>query len=471
MNAGSTANANSTDLRPVDIESPLVNLDAERAVIGSILLDPDMIDEVADSVRSDDFYDDKNRRLFQTLLDMRTLGYSVDLTLLVERLRKNCDLEEVGGEAYLAELMTAVHVSAHARHYASIVKDRSDRRALRSAGESIVEDAAALDVSTKDAISRGEARIFAINDKRSSKGAESMRDVVFDALQLVDERSKGKRDGISTGFVDLDAMIGGLRASELTVIAARPSMGKTAFATNIADYVAVEEKKSVLFFSLEMAKAELALRMICARGRVPSSHLRGSLSSRDAKAFTEASSRLSESRLYIDDSPSRTVSEIGAIARRLKKKEGLDLVFIDYLGLIEPDNPRDSRQEQVAKISRRLKGLARELNVPVCCLSQLNRMTELAKDNRPRLSHLRESGAIEQDADVVLFVHREEYYHTAQESEEKNLKGLAEIIVAKDRNGPVGSVTLAWNNKYTLFANVARQEEENVYADDFEDFS
>ena len=301
MNAGSTANANSTDLRPVDIESPLVNLDAERAVIGSILLDPDMIDEVADSVRSDDFYDDKNRRLFQTLLDMRTLGYSVDLTLLVERLRKNCELEEVGGEAYLAELMTAVHVSAHARHYASIVKDRSDRRALRSAGESIVEDAAALDVSTKDAISRGEARIFAINDKRSSKGAESMRDVVFDALQLVDERSKGKRDGISTGFVDLDAMIGGLRASELTVIAARPSMGKTAFATNIADYVAVEEKKSVLFFSLEMAKAELALRMICARGRVPSSHLRGSLSSRDAKAFTEASSRLSESRLYIDE--------------------------------------------------------------------------------------------------------------------------------------------------------------------------
>lgn len=453
-----------------NVASPLVNLEAERSVIGAILLDPDKIDEVADIVRPDDFYDERNKRLYRNLLDMRALGHSVDLTLLVERLRRNNELEACGSEAYLAELMTSVQVAAHVQHYAQIVKDRSDRRALRRAGEEIAIDAASLNVSTKDAISRGEANILAINDKRASKGAESMRNVIFEAFQLVDERSKGKRDGLPTGFDELDAMIGGLRASELTIIAARPSMGKTAFATNIADFVAVEQKKTVLFFSLEMAKTELALRMICARGRVKASNLRGALSPKDAQKFTEAGAKLGEAPLYIDDSPSRTVSEIGAIARRLKKKESLDLVMIDYLGLIEPDNPRDQRQEQVAKISRRLKGLARELEIPVVCLSQLNRMTEAARDNRPRLSHLRESGAIEQDADVVMFVHREEYYYTAKEAEEKNLQGLAEIIVAKDRNGPVGSVNLSWNNKYTLFANIARQESDD-YGEDFIDFS
>lgn len=451
-------------------QSPLVNLDAERSVVGAILLDPEAVDEVADLIRPDDFYDERNKRLFHNLLDMRALGHSVDLTLLVERLRKNNELEACGSEAYLAELMTSVQVAAHVRHYAQIVKDRSDRRALRRAGEEIAADASSLDVPTKDAISRGETKIFAINDKRSSKGAEAMRGIVFEAFQLVDERAKGKRDGLPTGFVELDEMIGGLRASELTIIAARPSMGKTAFATNIADFVAVEQKKTVLFFSLEMAKTELALRMICARGRVRASNLRGALSPNDARKFTEAGAKLGEAPLYIDDSPSRTVSEIGAIARRLKKKESLDLIVIDYLGLIEPDNPRDSRQEQVSKISRRLKGLARELEVPVVCLSQLNRMTEQMKDNRPRLSHLRESGAIEQDADVVIFVHREEYYHTAQEAQEKNLQGMAEIIVAKDRNGPVGSVNLSWNNKYTLFANLARQCNDD-YSEDFDDFS
>ena len=250
-------------------------------------------------------------------------------------------------------------------------------------------------------------------------------------------------------------------------------MGKTAFATNIADFVSVEQHEPVLFFSLEMAKTELALRMLCARGRISGTNLRGRLSQKDMANFTRAAGLLGDAPLYIDDTPSRTFAEIGAVARRLKRQQGLGLIIIDYLGLIEPDNTYDSRQEQVAKIARRLKGLARELNVPVVCLSQLNRMTEMIKDNRPRLSHLRESGAIEQDADVVMFVHREEYYHTQEEAEEKNLKGLAEIIVAKQRNGPVGDVKLAWLSKITLFSNLANESSPGGFEefDSYEEYS
>jgi replicative DNA helicase len=268
--------------------------------------------------------------------------------------------------------------------------------------------------------------------------------------------ANGGADGIPTGFSEIDAMTGGLHGSELIILAARPSMGKTAFATNIADHIAVEQKKTTIFFSLEMARVELAQRMLCCRGRVDAHKLRtGFLSSADTQALAKASGELALATLYIDDTPGRTVTEIGAVSRRLKRNDDLGLIVIDYLGLIEPDNPLDPRQEQVAKIARRLKGLARELQVPILCLSQLNRAAETTKDNRPRLSHLRESGAIEQDADVVMFVHREEYYHKREEAEEMGIVGQAEIIIAKQRNGPVGDVKLAWIGEYTLFANLA----------------
>ncbi|MGI6402489.1 MAG: replicative DNA helicase [Thermoguttaceae bacterium] len=452
----------------VDRSTPC-NLDAERGVIGAILLNPNLCDDVATIVRPSDFYLDKHRRIFKALLDMQSESFGVDFTLLVERLRENNELEEIGGEAYIAELMQSVQVTAHAVYYAEIVAQNSLRRGLIDTCGSIMNDSYAPDVAAKELLNRAEQMIFALNDARSTSALTPMYDLVQDVYHLLDRRAAGQVDGVSTGFFDLDQMLGGLHGSELIILAARPSMGKTAFATNIADHVAVETQEPVLFFSLEMAKTELALRMLCARGKIASQNLRGRIADQDGKKLMKAASALGEAPLYIDDTPSRTVMEIGAVARRLKRKQGLGLIVVDYLGLIEPDNPADPRQEQVAKIARRLKGLARELNVPILCLAQLNRMAEMTKDNRPRLSHLRESGAIEQDADVVMFVHREEYYHSREDAEDKGIHGLAEIIVAKQRNGPVGDVKLHWKSEYTCFLN---PPEDDGYGEisDFDDF-
>ncbi|MBQ9371115.1 MAG: replicative DNA helicase [Thermoguttaceae bacterium] len=448
------------------------NLEAERGVLGAILLDPQLCDDVSLVVRPDDFYLDKHRRIYRRLLAMNAESTGVDVTLLVEALRSSGELEEIGGEAYLAELMTSVQVTAHASHYAKIVAQNSMRRMVIGVCETALNDAYSPEIQPKELVARTEERIFEINDKHNTTRIERMSDLLPEVFHLIDARAAGEVDGVPTGFKDLDKMIGGLHGSELIILAARPSMGKTALATNIADYVAVEKHEPTIFFSLEMARTELALRMLCARGRIPGEHLRGSLTSKEQASFSRAASALSEAPLYIDDSPSRTVTEIGAVARRLKRHDGLALIIIDYLGLIEPDNPSDPRQEQVAKIARRLKGLARELNVPVLCLAQLNRQTEMTKDNRPRLSHLRESGAIEQDADVVMFVHREEYYHSKEDAEEKGLRGLADIIVAKQRNGPVGDVRLAWVSRYTLFGNLKEGLDETELMEEYEnDFS
>ncbi len=266
--------------------------------------------------------------------------------------------------------------------------------------------------------------------------------------------------GMPTGITDLDSLIGGLHESELVIIAGRPSMGKTALAANIADHVAIETGQTTLFVSLEMSRLELAERMLCSHGRINGHKLRnGFISPMDRKKLVEASSNMSKAPLFIDDSPSRTMTEISATSRRLKRREGLKLIVIDYLQLIDPDNSKDPRQEQVAKIARRLKGLARELKVPVICLAQLNRQAEVTRDNRPRLSHLRESGAIEQDADVVMFVHRDEYYQTNDEDKAR-FAGQADIIIAKQRNGPVGDVKVAWQQDYTRFENLARATEQ-----------
>lgn len=463
---------NASPERPVGSVLDLVpphDLEAERGVVGAILLDPRLCDDVATIARPDDFYLEANRRVYRRLLEMNAESTGIDLTLLVDRLRGSGELEEVGGEAYLAELMGSVQVAAHATQYAEIVQKNATRRRLIETSERILRDSYSPEFEPKELVAQAEERIFAIGDERGSTRLQPMNELMQDVFRLVDARSSGDLDGVPTGFIDLDRMLGGLHGSELLILAARPSMGKTAFATNIADYVAVEARQPVLFFSLEMAKTELALRMLCGRGRIPGERLRGALSQKDQANFNRAASTLSQVPLYIDDTPSRTVTEIGAVARRLKRQEGLGLIVIDYLGLIEPDNSADPRQEQVAKIARRLKGLARELNVPVLCLAQLNRMAEMTKDNRPRLSHLRESGAIEQDADVVMFVHREEYYHSKEEAEEKGLKGVAEIIVAKQRNGPVGDVKLAWIGKYTLFCNLSANEEPGSY-EEFDNF-
>lgn len=445
---------------------PPHNSDAEKGVIGSILLDPLICDDVTMILRHEDFYSESNRILYRHLQEMHSAGSGIDGTLLLEHLNQSDDLENVGGMAYLAEIASEVQIPAHAVHYAEIVRDKAILRDLIHTSGEILHDAFESEAAPREIISQAEEKIFSINDNRSTTQISDMQEVMYHALKIIDARAeKGTMDGIRTGFTKLDEMTTGLHPNELVILAARPSMGKTALAMNIADCAAVEQGQTTLVFSLEMAKTELAIRMICSRGKIEGSKLKtGFLNNRDRELLMRTSNELSAAPLYIDDTPGRTVTEIGAVARRLKRKQGLGLIVIDYLTLIEPDNQSDPRQEQVAKMARRLKGLARELAVPILCLAQLNRQAEAMKDNRPRLSHLRESGAIEQDADVVMFVHREEYYHKKEEAEDKNLAGKAEIIIAKQRNGPVGDVELAWLKEFTLFTNLADPHQE-AYAE------
>ncbi len=436
---------------------PPQNLDAERGVLGSLLLDPELCDEVALMLRPGDFYADAHQKLFHHIMEMHGGGGRVDATLLLERLRQSGDLEAIGGTAFLAEVVQSVAVAAHATYYAEIVRDKATLRSLIHASTEILRDAYDPTFSPRELVGRAEEKIFAVHDERSSDKLASMHDVMVEAYAHIDQRMKhGGATGIPTGFTDFDNLTGGLHGSELVVLAARPSMGKTALATNIADHVSVESGVTTLMVSLEMARLELGQRMLCARGKIDGRKFRGGyLSGEDREALVKASAELSKAPLFIDDSPSRTITEIAATARRLKRRQNLGLVVIDYLQLIEPENPADPRQEQVAKIARRLKGLARELAVPVLCLAQLNRQAEATKDNRPRMSHLRESGAIEQDADVVMFVHREEYYMTHEEAKERELAGKADLIVAKQRNGPTDDVKLTWRQEFTRFENRA----------------
>ncbi len=439
---------------------PPHNLDAERGTLGSLLLDPNLCDDVALVLRPEDFYAEANQKLYAHLLAMHDDGKRIDSTLLLERLGTAGDLEHVGGAAYLAEVVHSVPHAANAVYYARIVRDKATLRDLIHASTEILRDAYEPTLDPSQMVGRAEEMIFAVHDQRSSDQVTSIHDLLVEAFDRIDarlERSEGV--GVPTGFQDLDNLTGGLHDSELVVLASRPSMGKTALATNIAEYVTIEAGVPTLFVSLEMARVELAQRMLCSQGRIDANKFRsGFLSGEDRKKLVEASAKLGKAPLWVDDSPSRTCTEIAATARRLKRKQKLGLIVIDYMQLIQPDNPRDPRQEQVAKMARRLKGLARELEIPVLCLAQLNRQVEAIKEgHRPRLSHLRESGAIEQDADVVMFLHREEYYHTREEAMEKGIAGIADVIVAKQRNGPTDDIKLAWFDKHTRFENLAQK--------------
>jgi replicative DNA helicase len=376
----------------------------------------------------------------------------------VDRLKAASQYDAVGGAAYLAELFQAVPTAANAMHYAGIVREKSDYRALIEAGTEIVHEAFEQSESADQLLNQAEQRIFSILDGRGHGEQCDLREILHAEMERIDARLRGEhiQDGIDTDFVDLDRLCGGLHNGELVILAARPSMGKTAFALNIAENVAVKGHVPVLFVSLEMSSSELGRRLLSSHAKVNGHRFRSdSLTNEDIQKLLAASGALSSAPLVVDATPSRTVSEIAAVARRMKRRQGLGLVAIDYLQLIEPDNPKDNRQEQVARIARRLKHLARELRVPVLCLAQLNRQAEEGRGNKPRLSHLRESGAIEQDADVVMFVHREEYYADGEE-ERARVAGEAEIIVAKQRNGPTGEVKLTWLHKYTRFENATR---------------
>lgn len=438
---------------PILDRKPPSDVSAEIAVLGSILLLPDVCDDLVMILKADDFYDDANRKLYKHMTDMVDLGQKIDVTLLVDRLKTADDYEAIGGSAYLAKLANSVPNAAHAVYYGQIVRSKATLRKLIEAGTTILRDAYEESHDPKELLSQAEQRVFQIQDDRSSQSAESIGDLLTSAMERIDARMQGTHTegGVDTHFTNYDELTGGMHNGELVILAARPSMGKTAFALNIAENVTLLSRSPVLFISLEMSGIELADRLLCSVARVNGHKLRnGTISQDDRKRLVEKAVEVSNSPLYVDDSPTRSVSEISAVARRIKQREkNLGLIVIDYLQLIEPDNSKDPRQEQVAKIARRLKGMAREQNVPVLCLAQLNRQAEDSKDHRPRLSHLRESGAIEQDADVVMFVHREEYYHRGDEA--ANYAGQAEIIIAKQRNGPIGDVELTWERDFTRF--------------------
>jgi len=438
---------------------PPQNLDAEKGVLGSLLLDPDLCDDVAMIVRTDDFYADANQKLFAHVMAMHDAGSRIDVTLLVERLKQSGDLEAIGGKAYLAEVAQSVPYAANATYYAKIVRDKATLRALIHTSTEILREAYESSNDPEEMVSRAEELVFSVHDQRTTEQVTNIHDLLVEAFAKIDARLEhGEGVGVPSGFTDLDRITGGMHDSEFVVLAARPSMGKTALATNIAENVSIESNLPTLFVSLEMARLELAQRMLCSQGKIDGNKFRnGFLSAADRENLVKASAKLGKAPLFIDDTPARTLTEIAACARRLKRKHGLGLIVIDYLQLIQPDNMKDPRQEQVARMARRLKQLARELKVPILCLAQLNRQADTGKEGHyPRLSHLRESGAIEQDADVVMFVHREEYYcQTKEEAQEKGVAGIGEVIVAKQRNGPTGVVKLVWLDKFTRFENLA----------------
>lgn len=455
--------------------SPPFDLAAESGVLGSLLLNPDVANELTLVLRDSDFYDDANRKIYSAMIEMFDTGRKIDVTLLVSELKARGDFDLIGGAAYLAKLANSVPNAAHAVYYAEIVRTKATLRRLIDASTTILSEAYDETFDAKELVSQAEQRIFQIQDERNANSAAQVGDVLKTAMERIDLRMQGVQlnSGVMTHFTDFDAMTGGLHDGELIILAARPSMGKTAFAMNIAEQVAMKENAPVLFVSLEMNAVELVDRLLCSVAKVNGSRLRvGTISQDDQKRLIASAARIATSPLYIDDAPSRTVSEVAAVARRITQQElrkpggrKLGLIVIDYLQLLEPDNPKDPRQEQVAKIARRLKMLAREQRVPILCLSQLNRQAEDSKDHKPKLSHLRESGAIEQDADVVMFVHREGYYHRGEDAEQ--YAGQAEIIIAKQRNGPVGDVELIWERDYTRFLNKApeRHEEFSAYSD------
>ncbi len=446
---------------------PPYDLEAEMGVLGSILILPEVCDDIA-SLRADDFYDDANRILYGHLREMYDGGEKIDITLLVSRLKTANEFEKIGGAPYLAKLSGAVPNAAHAVYYADIVSEKSVYRNLIHASTEILRDAYDQASEARELCAQAEQKVFSIMDGRSTNSLHTMNDVLHAAMDRMEARLRGEvtEGTVETGLLDYDTMTGGLHNGELIILAARPSMGKTALAMNIAEHAAIQMRQPVLFVSLEMSGIELADRMLCSLARVNGHRLRnGTIGPDDQTRLINKANEISTAPFFVDDSPSRTVSEIAAAARRIRRRHGdLGLVVIDYLQLIEPDNSRDPRQEQVAKIARRLKGMARELEVPILCLSQLNRQAEDSKDHRPKLSHLRESGAIEQDADVVMFVHREEYYHRGEDRAQ--YAGQAEIIIAKQRNGPVGDVQLTWESDFTRFSNRAAE-----HHDEFSDYA
>ena len=433
------------------------NLDAERSVLGAILINNHAFNQAAEVIDAQDFFRDAHRRIFEKMVVLTDRSHPVDLVTLKDELDRSGELEEVGGPAYISALTDGVPRSANVEHYARIVKEKSTLRRLIQSATEVLSRAYDAEEDADDLLDEAERSIFQIADDRMRSGFVRVSDLVDSGYQLIEQlqQHKGLVTGVPTGFVDLDEMTSGLQKSDLVIVAARPSMGKTSFVLNIAMHCGIEAAKSVGIFSLEMSKEQLFLRMLTSEARVDAHRFRGGfLGEQDYARLVEAFGRLHDANVFIDDTPSVGILEMRAKARRLKLEHGLDLLIVDYLQLMQGRGRFDNRQQELAAISRSLKILAKELGVPIMALSQLSRAPETRGDHRPQLSDLRESGALEQDADVVLFIFREEMYAVEGERS-SDAEGTAEIIIGKQRNGPTGSVRLAFLKQYTRFENLA----------------
>ena len=429
--------------------------EAERSVIGCMIMSRDAILAASELLSGEDFYQQQLGVVFDAMVELFNEGKPVDLVTLPDRLKEKDVPPEVYSVEFIRDLLDAVPTSANIRYYANIVSEKAMLRKLIKLNEDIAKTCYLSKERVEDILEDTEKRMFQLLQKRNSGDTVPIRQVVLNALNTIEKASqtKGTVTGIPTGFVDLDYKTSGLQPSDLILVAARPSMGKTAFVLNMAQYMAFRKDRSVAIFSLEMSKEQLVNRLFALESKVDSQSIRtGNLQDEDWAKLIEGAGIIGNSRLIIDDTPGISISELRSKCRKFKLEQGLDVVIIDYLQLMTGSGRgSDSRQQEISDISRALKGVARELNVPVVALSQLSRAVEKRDDKRPMLSDLRESGAIEQDADVVMFIYRDDYYH--KDTENKN---MAEIIIAKQRNGPIGTVNLVWMPEYTRFVNARK---------------
>ena len=434
------------------------SIEAEEAVLGAVLVNPVSIGHIVETLKPESFYKPSHRLIYETVLELYKKNEPIDIVTVSECLRNKDELENAGGRAYINDLALNVITTANVDYYAKIIQEKEIKRALINAGSEIVAMSYETE-STDVVLDNAQKLIFNIAAQKDTSDLVPIQDLVVASYEQIEDRFNNKDDlvGVTTGFYDLNALTSGLQKSDLIILAARPSMGKTAFALNLAQNVALQGKKAVAIFSLEMPKQQLVKRMLCAEAEVDTQRITsGNIQPKDWEKLVEAMQRLSEAKIYIDDVPGVTATDIKAKCRRLMMEEkNLGLIVIDYLQLMEGGGNPNDRNQQISMISRSLKGLARELDVPIIALSQLSRGVEQRPDKRPMLSDLRDSGAIEQDADIVMFIYRDEYYN----KENVENKGKAEVIIAKHRNGPIGTVNLLFQSNITKFKNPTKTTE------------
>ena len=453
-------------MNEVDLSShklPPQNIEAEQSVLGGILIENGAINKVMEILTVDDFYRDSHQRIFNALVDLSERDEPADLITLTNELRKSNQLDSIGGASYLASLIDSVPTAANIEYYAKIVKEKAILRKLIETSTDIITQSYEDRGDVESFLDEAERAIFEISEKRVKPSFYSIRDIVKESFKTLERLFEKKElvTGVPSGFKELDRLTAGFHASDLIIVAGRPSMGKTALCLNLAQYAAIEKRIPVAIFSLEMSKEQLVIRMLCSEAQVEGTRLRtGFLTESDWPKLTLAAGNLSDAPIFIDDSAAISVLELRAKSRRLKGDYGLGMLIIDYLQLMRGRSRVESRQQEISEISRSLKALAKELNIPVIAVSQLSRKTEERQGMRPQLSDLRESGAIEQDADLILFLYRDEVYNR---SEDNPNKGKAEVIIGKQRNGPIGKIEMAFLDKFTTFKELYKGESENIY--------